>query len=555
MSAFKLVLTDELPWMKLGPVYFFMAAVCSLPMVGRGLIIYNHLKLPPETSTTFYMVTWLPSLTAPIFGRLSDVHAPSRRYIATASLLVEAAFQLFYAADLVNSLGTLYAVAIPISLAHVAAQACVDGILVSGRGGGETGVARARQAAMVTFSVAGDIVACLISLLIQVVDGTHTGGGSDTNSTHSSCTPEPAAALLPPPSIPPAVAPPPLSPLNPLSPPPPSSPWSPWSPSASLVAASFVVTSALCVSAAILVFMLPVSGRSSSSSSSILLEAASSRPALEITEAEDGGATTTIEGAAAPRLADAKTVEPQASADGTVTSCTVWRERLVSALGGPRAILAALVAVVYMLSPTSGDALSAYIYQEVTIPTSLLTAQQMSGLFGTLLGGCTVWWLDWPLSRLLPLGAVATSLSAISGLWLVLARESISMCRPWGYVTLLAQPLVSGFLGRVGFMPLYSLGAAASTRAREGGSYALVMAAQALAGEASAGISVAIISAMRVGAPSAADDPNDPNGRSWAHLPHLLVLCSLCKLAAGPLAVIIWRAGRGRTADADGDGA
>merc|ERR1712185_318205 len=102
---------------------------------------------------------------APIFGRLSDLHAPSRRYIAAIALVCEAAFQMLYAVGLVDSLGMLYAVAIPISLFHVAAQACVDGILVSGRGGGETGTARARQGAMVTFSVAGDIFACLISLL------------------------------------------------------------------------------------------------------------------------------------------------------------------------------------------------------------------------------------------------------------------------------------------------------------------------------------------------------------------------------------------------------
>ena len=34
----------------------------------------------------------------------------------------------------------------------------------------------------------------------------------------------------------------------------------------------------------------------------------------------------------------------------------------------------------YMLSPTSSDALTAFIYQDVPMPTSLLTAQQLSGL-------------------------------------------------------------------------------------------------------------------------------------------------------------------------------
>jgi hypothetical protein len=182
-----------------------------------------------------------------------------------------------------------------------------------------------------------------------------------------------------------------------------------------------------------------------------------------------------------------------------------------------------------------------YVYQEVPMPTSLLTAQQMSGLLGTLLGGAAVWALDWPLSTLLPVGALAASLSSLSGLWLLAARDSIATCEPWGYATLLLQPLVSGFLGRVGFMPLYVLGAAASTQSREGGAYGLVMAAQALAGEASAAISVGLLSALAIGAPSA-----DFPGRSWEYLPHLMALCSVCKLAAGPLAVLLWSWARRR---------
>ena len=140
----------------------------------------------------------------------------------------------------------------------------------------------------------------------------------------------------------------------------------------------------------------------------------------------------------------------------------------------------------------------------------------------------------------------STSLSAISGLWLVAARDSIAMCQPWGYMTLLLQPFVSGFLGRIGFMPLYALGAAASTRSREGGAYGLVMAAQAGAGEASASISVALIAAMKIGAPS-----SEMPGQSWEHLPHLMALCAACKLAAGPLAVLVWKAGRRRVEASD----
>ena len=67
------------------------------------------------------------------------------------------------------------------------------------------------------------------------------------------------------------------------------------------------------------------------------------------------------------------------------------------------------------------------------------------------------------------------------------------------------------------------------------------MAAQAVAGEASASISVALITAMKIGAPSA----HTP-GQSWDHLPHLMALCAACKLAAGPLAVLVWRAGKRR---------
>ena len=60
--------------------------------------------MAPDVSTTFYMVTWLPSLMAPIFGRLSDLHAPSRRYIAAIALVCEAAFQMLYAFGLIDSL-------------------------------------------------------------------------------------------------------------------------------------------------------------------------------------------------------------------------------------------------------------------------------------------------------------------------------------------------------------------------------------------------------------------------------------------------------------------
>ena len=110
MSTFRLILRDDLPWVRLGGAYFLMAAVVSLPMVGRSLIINQRLRLPPDVSTAFYMVTWLPSLAAPIFGRLTDMHAPSRRYIATAGLVIEAIFQFIYATGLVDSLGMLYVV-------------------------------------------------------------------------------------------------------------------------------------------------------------------------------------------------------------------------------------------------------------------------------------------------------------------------------------------------------------------------------------------------------------------------------------------------------------
>ena len=563
MSTFRLILRDDLPWVRLGGAYFLMAAVVSLPMVGRSLIINQRLRLPPDVSTAFYMVTWLPSLAAPIFGRLTDMHAPSRRYIATAGLVIEAIFQFIYATGLVDSLGMLYVVAVPISMAHVAAQACVDGILVSGEGGGETGMARARQGAMVTFSVAGDIAACLISLLIQLADGMHAGGGGVNGTSPSSC--EPEEPVSSPPAVPAAAAPPP--PPEPPSPPvPPSAPWS--HSASSLVMFSFTVTSVLCLLAALLVFLLPRNTRRANGGSGSgsggdgggishgrpdrrLLDD-NVQPVLALTEhaAARSVAADQLQAAGWPPLASVPPAPPGPDSEEKAkarsqslrdSSRGPWRERLISAVGGRCAILAASVAVLYMLSPTSSDALSSYIYQDVPIPTSLLTAQQLSGLFGTLLGGCAVWWLDWPLSRVLPLGAIATSLSAASGLWLVAARHSIALCQPWGYATLLLQPFVSGFLGRIGFMPLYALGAAASTRAREGGAYGLVMAAQAGAGEASASISVALISAMHIGAPSA-DSPQ----RSWGRLPHLMVLCAICKLAAGPLAVLVWRMGRRR---------
>ena len=77
----------------------------------------------------------------------------------------------------------------------------------------------------------------------------------------------------------------------------------------------------------------------------------------------------------------------QAGADADVVVLREGDERPRRAA----AILAAAVAVTYMLSPTSSDALTAFIYQDVPMPTSLLTAQQMSAYSARCSTECAVW--------------------------------------------------------------------------------------------------------------------------------------------------------------------
>ena len=421
-APFKIVLHDDLP-AGAGGAYFLMAGVTH--MVGR-LITNTHLRLRPDISTAFYMAR-LPSLAAPIVdGRRTC--SPFRRRSPRRRSSSRPPFRR----------------STPLAWS-TRSESCTRSRSCAGARGGAGVRGRhprerprrwrdgdgLRAAGDGHLSVAGDIVACLISLLIQLADGAHAGSSIGQNGTACSAPPSPPTLAAPP-----------------------SSGWS-----TSLVLASFAVTSLFCLMAAVLVYLLPRHG--SSSRNSELLEPV---------------AGSLLDGQVVfPEPADAPAAAPTRPVDGNAfiyqdrpvpmptSSCC---ERVTNALGGRHAILAAAVAVTYMLSPTSSDALTAFIYQDVPMPTSLLTAQQMSA-FGT--PRCAVWWLDWPLSRLLPLGAVATSLGSISGCGR--GREGQHRGVPTVGVRVARAPALCGRLPRAGGHLLSCLGAAASTRSREGGAY------------------------------------------------------------------------------------
>ena len=110
-----------------------------------------------------------------------------------------------------------------------------------------------------------------------------------------------------------------------------------------------------------------------------------------------------------------------------------------------------------MISPTSSDAVTAFVYQDFSLPTWVLTAQQFSSLCGSLLGGVAMWRFNRSVDVNLPIGAVAQAAAALSGLILVSEKQ---------YVYIILQPFVDAFLSRCGFMVVLFVASAASSKGR-----------------------------------------------------------------------------------------
>lgn len=97
---------------------------------------------------------------------------------------------------------------------------------------------------------------------------------------------------------------------------------------------------------------------------------------------------------------------------------------------------------------------------------------------------------------------------------------------------LLAQPLFSSALGRIGIVPILAVGAAASEASGEGAAFGLVSAADAAGGLAAGAVSTLSAGWLHLG---------NPPARSWAPLPLFILLCAAAKLAVAPAVLLLLR--------------
>ena len=198
------------------------------------------------------------------------------------------------------------------------------------------------------------------------------------------------------------------------------------------------------------------------------------------------------------------------------------------------AVCVALAATLFMLPPTSFDAVGSFLYSrpgERPLPTSILSAMQMTGMAGTLIGTCLMWKIDLPLKWSLLVGALGFAFGSISQLWLFSLGSSSVGLSTASPLLLLLQPVVQSALTRCGLIPIYNLAAAAAeTRGGEGTGFALVMAAEAGGGVAASSIAALTTRALRLG---------QPPGRSWARLPLFVCICAASKLVAVPFALLL----------------
>ena len=516
--------------------YLLCAASLALPLTARGVIFNRQLGLArrPEVLSTYYLAEWATDLSAPLIGWLTDRAGPTvRRTTVVASLVANLCFMVCFAAGLVHSIGSLYGLGLAAASTHSFAKSALNGALVAHRGtrhnegirggSGDTSEARSRQAAALVCMTTGDLLAFATSTGLE--------------SLHAS------PALV------------------------------------------FSLTAGLVAVAACAAFFLPLPSQAKASSAARLASSGTRRPNLAprslspIFEVTASAVVTDGDDAASSVSGGSSNRGPQAAVvtylrtpagtrcDVTITTDAGFQSYAVDAGGilhsadaiagasadaiaarsarassdatdaGPAPItrfgfgsaaLLACATVVYMLPPTSFDTVDSYMYRpgQHEVSTWLLSARQLSGMVGSLVGISFMWRLDLPLYRSLPVGALAFALGSLSQLWLLSVQDLNSAGTGW----LLLQSALQSALEYCGLVPIYGLAAAAAVAGGEGAGFGLVQAANAGGGEAAGAIAIICVRALGIG---------EPPGRSWARLPLFVGLCAACKLAVVPVALLL----------------
>ena len=514
--------------------YLLCAASLALPLTARGVIFNRRLGLSrrPEILSTYYLAEWSVDLSSPLVGWLTDRAGPKcRRATVVVCLVANLCFMACFAAGLVRSVGSLYGFGLAAASTHSAAKSALNGALVAHRhdggtrgGSGDTSEARSRQAAALICMTAGDLFAFAASTALESMHAPPTLVFSLTAALVAIATC--AACFLP---LPPRAA----APISTLAPP----------PLASLSTASTRTSGPRCSPQATRTLaqrsLSPIFEVTASVAVTDGDDAASSASGESPTRGPQAAVVTylrTPEGTRCDvRIAtdaggngtDAIAAPAARSVGASLDATGAARPAPINRFGCSAALLACATAV-YMLPPTSFDAVDSYIYRagQYEFSTWLLSARQLSGMAGSLVGISFMWKLDLPLYHSLPVGALAFALGSLSQLWLLSVPHLSSASAGW----LLLQASLQAALQYCGLVPIYGLAAAAAVGGGEGAGFGLVEAASAGGGQAAGAIAIVCVRALGIG---------EPPSRSWVRLPLFVCLCAACKLVVVPIALVL----------------
>ena len=522
--------------------YLLCAASLALPLTARGVMFNRQLGLArrPEVLSTYYLVEWATDLSSPLIGWLTDRAGPSRRRTTVVACLVaNLCFMACFAAGLVYSISSLYGLGLAAAFTHSFAKAALNGALVAHRGtqhnegtwggSGDTSEARSRQAAALVCMTTGDLLAFAASTGLESLHASPALVFSLTAAlvAIAAC----AAFFLPLPSQAAAstVAPP-LASLSPLTTARLASTSSASGPLRShhpthlaprSLSPIFEVTASAAVDGDDAASSVSSGGSPNRGRQAAVVTylRTSAGTRCDVTIATDSGGN--LHGTDAIAAPAARNV--RASSDATSTEPVP-----INRFGFGSAALLACATAVYMLPPTSFDTVGSYMYRpgQHELSTWLLSARQLSGMVGSLVGISFMWRLDLPLYHSLPVGALAFALGSLSQLWLLSVPDLSSASTGW----LLLQSALQSALEYCGLVPIYGLAAAAAVAGREGAGFGLVKAASAGGGQAAGVIAIVCVRALGIG---------EPPGRSWARLPLFVGLCAACKLAVVPIALLL----------------
>ena len=517
--------------------YLLCAASLALPLTARGVIFNRQLGFVrrPEVLSTYYLAEWATDLSSPLVGWLTDRAGPNcRRTTVVACLVANLCFMACFAAGLVHSVGSLYGLGLAAASTHSFAKSALNGALVAHRGtrynegsrsgSGDTSEARSRQAATLVCMTAGDFLAFAASTCLESMHASPALVFSLTAAlvAIAAC----SAFLLP---LPSQAARPLVASLTPLT----TARLDCTSTSGPLRSHHTTHLAPRSLSP-ILEVTASVAVADGDDAASSVSGGSPNRglQAAVVTYLRTSAGTrcdVTIATDAAANLHGTDTIAaPAALLLGSSSDATDAGPALINRFGFGSAALLACATAVYMLPPTSFDTVDSYVFQpgEHEVLTWVLSARQLSGMVGSLVGISFMWRLDLPLIHSLPVGALAFALGSLSQLWLLSVPGLSSASTVW----LLLQSALQSALEYCGLVPIYGLAAAAAVAGGEGAGFGIVKAASAGGGQAAGAIAIACVRALGIG---------EPPGRTWARLPLFVGLCAACKLAVVPIALLL----------------